>query len=496
MKLLDMEKVNREEADYQSRNTSAAPALGSVVSTSPSYQYPTGPPPPYSHPAPQLHASTQSALSEIRSPPESRRMSADEQPKPQQQQQQQQQQPPPPPKQSLPSIHEALGVEQPLSYSSQTPFTSAPQPAYQAPTAPASPSIAPRRSFGMEPPPPPGASYSQAPPSPYLQHRRGSSPRQTQDHSERRPIYASQPPATLHPIRTGHSPVQHAARYSHPYPAADPSPTHERGSATVSSMAAPAFPYGYTPYPPQFGAYPPTTGASSTTVYQPSATQPPPAHSEASWKTERHLPGTVHETGRAVYGESVKRHLDLYDFEAALNEVAESSGYVLEFSRQCGARLHQTQRSGPLPGTLPGVSEIDAMMNKQRHALDALSRLREVIVAQEAAFFQQAQEQQFKAQDEGKRNDSFHNSDDTKGGGFAGPEAKKRRGRAAPPGRCHSCNRAETPEWRRGPDGARTLCNACGLHYAKLTRKQSGQNKAAISSSNLRPKNGSDSESR
>ncbi|RUS26171.1 hypothetical protein BC938DRAFT_471141 [Jimgerdemannia flammicorona] len=35
--------------------------------------------------------------------------------------------------------------------------------------------------------------------------------------------------------------------------------------------------------------------------------------------------------------------------------------------------------------------------------------------------------------------------------------------RAAPPGRCHSCNISETPEWRRGPDGARTLCNACGL---------------------------------
>ena len=35
--------------------------------------------------------------------------------------------------------------------------------------------------------------------------------------------------------------------------------------------------------------------------------------------------------------------------------------------------------------------------------------------------------------------------------------------RAAPPGRCHSCNIEQTPEWRRGPDGARTLCNACGL---------------------------------
>jgi hypothetical protein len=38
--------------------------------------------------------------------------------------------------------------------------------------------------------------------------------------------------------------------------------------------------------------------------------------------------------------------------------------------------------------------------------------------------------------------------------------------RAAPPGRCHSCNIEQTPEWRRGPDGARTLCNACGLRRA------------------------------
>ncbi|KAG6857391.1 hypothetical protein H0H87_004753 [Tephrocybe sp. NHM501043] len=44
--------------------------------------------------------------------------------------------------------------------------------------------------------------------------------------------------------------------------------------------------------------------------------------------------------------------------------------------------------------------------------------------------------------------------------------------RATPPGKCHSCNIRETPEWRRGPDGARTLCNACGLHYAKLQRKR------------------------
>lgn len=54
--------------------------------------------------------------------------------------------------------------------------------------------------------------------------------------------------------------------------------------------------------------------------------------------------------------------------------------------------------------------------------------------------------------------------------------------RAAPPGRCHSCNRIDTPEWRRGPDGARTLCNACGLHYAKLERKKQ------IDAKNVRPR--------
>ncbi|KAJ8584390.1 glucocorticoid receptor-like (DNA-binding domain), partial [Rhizopogon salebrosus TDB-379] len=59
------------------------------------------------------------------------------------------------------------------------------------------------------------------------------------------------------------------------------------------------------------------------------------------------------------------------------------------------------------------------------------------------------------------------------GGGTSGGKNKyRKRSRATPPGKCHSCNIRETPEWRRGPDGARTLCNACGLHYAKLVRKR------------------------
>ncbi|KAG8737272.1 hypothetical protein FRC12_017212 [Ceratobasidium sp. 428] len=57
-------------------------------------------------------------------------------------------------------------------------------------------------------------------------------------------------------------------------------------------------------------------------------------------------------------------------------------------------------------------------------------------------------------------------------GANQGKTKYKKRSRASPPGQCHSCEILDTPEWRRGPDGQRTLCNACGLHYAKLVRKR------------------------
>eukprot|EP01094_Clydonella_sp_ATCC50884_P023991 TRINITY_DN58_c0_g1_i1.p1 TRINITY_DN58_c0_g1~~TRINITY_DN58_c0_g1_i1.p1 ORF type:complete len:140 (-),score=31.83 TRINITY_DN58_c0_g1_i1:368-787(-) len=37
---------------------------------------------------------------------------------------------------------------------------------------------------------------------------------------------------------------------------------------------------------------------------------------------------------------------------------------------------------------------------------------------------------------------------------------------------CRSCGTTETPEWRRGPDGMKSLCNACGLHFSKIIRRE------------------------
>ncbi|KAI8047084.1 uncharacterized protein B0P05DRAFT_445825, partial [Gilbertella persicaria] len=102
---------------------------------------------------------------------------------------------------------------------------------------------------------------------------------------------------------------------------------------------------------------------------------------------------------------------------------------------------HQYQFMHP-----PATPWLDDMIGRANEVLNALLRLRKRQIATE----QHHQEQQ-----------DHH------------PNRQRKRGKRPPfQGRCHSCHISETPEWRRGPDGARTLCNACGLHYAKLTRKQ------------------------
>ncbi|KAI0065104.1 hypothetical protein BV25DRAFT_134262 [Artomyces pyxidatus] len=53
----------------------------------------------------------------------------------------------------------------------------------------------------------------------------------------------------------------------------------------------------------------------------------------------------------------------------------------------------------------------------------------------------------------------------------ANPTRQKSEGPMTEVQTCLGCNATSTPEWRRGPLGPRTLCNACGLVYAKLVRQ-------------------------
>lgn len=38
---------------------------------------------------------------------------------------------------------------------------------------------------------------------------------------------------------------------------------------------------------------------------------------------------------------------------------------------------------------------------------------------------------------------------------------------------CANCGKMDSPEWRAGPTGQKTLCNACGLRWAKSQRQAS-----------------------
>ncbi|KIM49364.1 hypothetical protein M413DRAFT_105950 [Hebeloma cylindrosporum] len=49
---------------------------------------------------------------------------------------------------------------------------------------------------------------------------------------------------------------------------------------------------------------------------------------------------------------------------------------------------------------------------------------------------------------------------------------------------CITCGRTDSPEWRKGPLGPKTLCNACGLRWAKQMRKADEPGEGQTSSTN------------
>ena len=46
-------------------------------------------------------------------------------------------------------------------------------------------------------------------------------------------------------------------------------------------------------------------------------------------------------------------------------------------------------------------------------------------------------------------------------------ERAKKEGKKGEWRRCLNCGRQKTPQWRVGPEGPKTLCNACGVRFRK-----------------------------
>ncbi|KAG1153021.1 hypothetical protein G6F38_000009 [Rhizopus arrhizus] len=124
-------------------------------------------------------------------------------------------------------------------------------------------------------------------------------------------------------------------------------------------------------------------------------------------------------------------------FETTENDISEIIHHCSTLGRQ------MMNKRGIEISSLPTLKPwLDEMINKANHILNALLRLRK-----QQLMTNELDEERI----------------------FDVPKLRKRK-RPKFEGKCHSCHTSETPEWRRGPNGARTLCNACGLNYAKLAK--------------------------
>lgn len=279
------------------------------TAASPTYQYPTGPPPPYnSHPAPPSSNGWTTVKSGVQTPPDSRRTSGDESDSVRQTT-----------RQSLPSISEALGVD------NHTPYQ-APPATHLPPRspAPASPTSASRRPYALEPSQS-HQQYGSQPAQQYSSFRQDSAgphsyPPQDPAKSAYEPAPDIRPPLHLQTSQPKPRPTQSTA-HAHPPPT---SSAYEQPTSNSSAGSMPppssSFSYGYSQYTPRYAQSNRPSSHASGPIYSPSAQYGPPPTASTGWRADPSRYG-VDERAPQIYGDSVKRHIDLYDLEAALSEV-------------------------------------------------------------------------------------------------------------------------------------------------------------------------------
>ncbi|KAK3373317.1 hypothetical protein B0T24DRAFT_256863 [Lasiosphaeria ovina] len=358
-----------------------------------------------------------------------------------------------PHRQSLPSISEVFSGAKQSSFAPPTPNQMAPTQGLPSPFGSSTPS----RPFGDVGP--------DKNPSPRALHPTSGYPRPEplaafSDPS--RPVMSSRPvPPPLNTFSGPHpSPpvimeqleAEHRHAETSPYSAVHQQPSSQPHSAHYSQSGR--LPPGQLP----LSAYPVSPRHSGPSL-------PSPFESRSSIYGED--ADYAHGRGNEQKS-SVDKNFESWGYDECMHTIATTARSLAGFSEGYMAAAREQHGSPPIMSRLPTETELDVLIGNTLLISKKLENIR-VMVQQNRLMNERAREN-------GGRKAMDDDDVPMYGDGMKQPysitEVKKRRGRAAPPGRCHSCNRIDTPEWRRGPDGARTLCNACGLHYAKLERKR------------------------
>ncbi|KAJ1992191.1 hypothetical protein H4R33_001117 [Dimargaris cristalligena] len=309
--------------------------------------------------------------------------------------------------------------------------------------------------------------------------------------SQSRPTHHASSPAT----RSRPHLAASAGRLSQPN--TPPYPSHESGHYTPSSAlrTAPLFPAN-SPVTPSYhhsasmpntpGAYPPHSGPGLPPTPSTSApghhngsgmlgysrsSYPPHSATASGYPLRRHSP--IPEDSMASIGTLPKSPAPgLYDDQVSkfrvrtidghpladqslkhssdLQKIYETCDELIKFARFYSESHNRTERQ-------PTFEQVDEMVRRSSEVFHIFTEFRKDIT-------RPAHEDEAMQYIRNKRTNLTPTNNRSR--------KRNRKTNAAAPGKCHSCSISVTPEWRRGPDGARTLCNACGLHYAKLTKKR------------------------
>ncbi|KAM7203670.1 hypothetical protein V8F33_001985 [Rhypophila sp. PSN 637] len=357
-------------------------------------------------------------------------------------------------RQSLPSISEVISGTKQSGYTAQAPVSMPPAPSLPSPFGSVT-----SRSFGD--------AASDKNPSPRTLHPTSSFPRPDalpafSDPS--RPALSSRPAPP--PLNT--------------FPGPHPSPSSvklEQLEADQRHAEASQLSAGYQ----HSHGQPSPAGLYSQTGRLPPGQLPLTGYPLSPRNNGPTLPSPFDSQRTPVYGEegdgyrgqeyknTVDRAFEAFNYGETLHSISHTARTICHFAEAYGAAAREQQGPQPIPSRLPTETEMSGLLDGAVLMVKKLEEVREMVL--------QNRINTERARENGGRkpyedDDSSMYGDGSLKQQYSIAEVKKRRGRAAPPGRCHSCNRVDTPEWRRGPDGARTLCNACGLHYAKLERKR------------------------
>ncbi|KAG8933905.1 hypothetical protein FRC02_010936 [Tulasnella sp. 418] len=235
-----------------------------------------------------------------------------------------------------------------------------------------------------------------------------------------------------------------------PHPPTAPPSAGYPGSTTMP----PANGYGRPPYPPTLDNSHATTsapmGASNVSATpQPPPPPPPPPASLMNFQT-------LFNTLEQVYTSVPARHIppanpegrDQFQ-EGSLRTMLDSAVESLRLLDPAAAEKYQREHSA-------AVKE-----NEEATQKDIEEALKEAQVKADAE----------KASSLPPIDEESEAGDDANGG----KRKRMRRddkGASNEPQQCQTCGVRSSPEWRRGPLGPRTLCNACGLVWIKIMKRR------------------------